>query len=123
MEERSLRVYTDKTFFTKITSTISKLLVPTRIGINSMLISMKRNNVLKAFEEINKSGKEIEESKKEVLNKKYEDTFSLYLEAIDKHIMDSIYKKVKNDTASTFEKNALSKYYEVIRIKDIDYLE
>lgn len=123
MEERSLRVYTDKTFFTKITSTISKLLVPTRIGINSMLISMKRNNVLKAFEEINKSSKEIEESKKEVLNKKYEDTFSLYLEAIDKHIMDSIYKKVKNDTASTFEKNALSKYYEVIRIKDIDYLE
>ena len=123
MEERSLRVYTDKTFFTKITSTISKLLVPTRIGINSMLISMKRNNVLKAFEDINKSGKDADDAKKEALNKKYEDTFSLYLEAIDKHIMDSIYKKVKNDTASTFEKNALSKYYEVIRIKDIDYLE
>ena len=41
MEERSLRVYTDKTFFTKITSTITKMLVPTKIGINSMLISMK----------------------------------------------------------------------------------
>ena len=50
MEERSLRVYTDKTFFTKITSTITKLLVPTKIGINGMLISMKRNNVLKAYE-------------------------------------------------------------------------
>ena len=125
MEERSLRVYTDKTFFTKITSTITRLLVPTRIGINSMLISMKRNNVVKAFEDINKRDKheEISDAKLEVLNKKYEDTFSLYLESIDKHIMDSIYKKVKNDTASNFEKNALSKYYEVIRIKDIDYLE
>ena len=49
MEERSLRVYADKTFFTKITSTISKMLIPTKIGINSMLISMKRNNVLKAY--------------------------------------------------------------------------
>ena len=125
MEERSLRVYSDKTLFTKITSTISKLLIPTKIGINSMLISMKRTNVIKAYEEINKIKKheEISESKKEALNKKYDDMYSLYLEAIDKHIMDSIYKKVKNDTATNFEKTALSKYYDVIRIKDIDYLE
>lgn len=123
MEERSLRVYTDKTFFTKITSTITKLLVPTKIGINGMLISMKRNNVLKAYEAFLEVEKSEDTNKKETLQKKYEDTFSLYLEAIDKHIMDSIYKKVKNDTASVFEKNALSQYYEVIRIKETEYLE
>ena len=123
MEERSLRVYTDKTFFTKITSTITKLLVPTKIGINGMLISMKRNNVLKAYEAFLEVEKSEDINKKETLQKKYEDTFSLYLEAIDKHIMDSIYKKVKNDTASVFEKNALSQYYEVIRIKETEYLE
>ncbi len=123
MEERSLRVYTDKTFFTKITSTITKLLVPTKIGINGMLISMKRNNVLKAYEAFLEVEKSENTNKKETLQKKYEDTFSLYLEAIDKHIMDSIYKKVKNDTASTFEKNALSQYYEVIRIKETEYIE
>ncbi len=50
MEERSLRVYADKTFFTKITNTITKMLIPTKIGINGMLISIKRNNVLKAYE-------------------------------------------------------------------------
>ena len=50
MEEKSLRVYTDKKFFAKITNTITKLLIPTRIGINGMLISIKRNNVLKAYE-------------------------------------------------------------------------
>lgn len=123
MEERSLRVYADKTFFTKLTSTISKMLVPTKIGINGMLISMKRNNVLKAYEAFIESEKEGDSSKKEVLQKKYEDTFSLYLEAIDKHIMDSIYKKVKNDTATEFEKGALSRYYEVIHIKETEYLE
>ena len=125
MEERSIRVYSEKTFFTKITSTLTKMLVPTRIGINSMLISMKRNNVIKAYEETvkYKNNKKISDSKRESLNKKYDDTFSLYLESIDKHIMDSIYKKVKNDTASVFEKDALSKYYEVIKIKESDYLE
>lgn len=123
MEERSLRIYTDKTFFTKITNTITKMLIPTRIGINSMLISIKRNNVLKVYEAIKENEKEEDTTKKDILQKKYEDTFSLYLEAIDKHIMDSIYKKVKNDTASLFEKTALSKYYEVIHIKETEYLE
>jgi hypothetical protein len=123
MEERSLRVYADKTFFTKITSTLTKMLVPTKIGINGMIISMKRNNILKNYEAFVESTNEEDTNKKEAINKKYEDSYSLYLEAIDKHIMDSIYKKVKNDTASEFEKEALSRYYDVIRIKDSEYTE
>ena len=51
MEERSLRITgADKTFFNKITSTLTRILIPTRIGINGMLISIKRNSMLKAFE-------------------------------------------------------------------------
>jgi len=123
MEERSLRVYADKTFFTRITNTLTKMLVPTKIGINGMIISMKRNNILKSYEAFKEVANEKDESKKELLEKKYEECYSLYLEAIDKHVMDSIYKKVKNDTASDFEKDALSKYYNVIKIKDTEYLE
>lgn len=123
MEERSLRVYADKTFFTKITNTLTKMLVPTKIGINGMIISMKRNNILKSYEAFLQNTKEENEEKKEIINKKYEEAYSLYLEAIDKHVMDSIYKKVKNDTASEFEKDALSRYYNVIRLKDTEYLE
>ena len=121
MEERSLRVYVDKTFFTKITNTITKLLIPTKIGINGMLISVKRNALLKDYEAIIE--KKDDTIKKEVLQKKYEDAFSLYLEAIDKYVMDSIYKKVKVDSATEFEKEALSNYYEVIHIKETEYLE
>ena len=123
MEERSLRVYADKTFFTKITNTLTKMLAPTKIGINGMIISMKRNNILKSYEAFIESTNEENAEKKQMISKKYEDAYSLYLEAIDKHIMDSIYKKVKNDTASDFEKDALSRYYDVIRIKDTEYLE
>ena len=51
MEEKSLRITgTDKTFFNKITKTLTKMLIPTKIGINGMLISIKRNSLLKAFE-------------------------------------------------------------------------
>ena len=104
MEERSLRVYdSEKTFFSKLTNTLTKIIIPTQVGINSMLISIKRNNVLKTYENTLEDIENVE--KKEAIKKKFEDVYALYLEAVDKHIMDSIYKKVKNDTATDFEKN------------------
>ena len=121
MEERSLRIYnSERTFFSKITNTISKLLIPTKIGLNSVIISLKRSNVLKTFEALNN---EANQEKKEALSKKMDDTYALYLEAIDKHIMDSIYKKVRNDTASEFEKEALSQYYMITHLKETGYTE
>jgi hypothetical protein len=124
MAERGLRVLEqDKTFFGKITGTITKLLIPTKVGINGLLIQAKRNNTLKAFENYTKDENNDETNKKEILAKKYEDMYALYLESIDKYIMDSIYKKVKNDTATSFEKNALSKYYMIVHLKETQYME
>ena len=46
MEERSLRITgTNQRFFNKLTDTLTKILIPTKIGINGMLISIKRNNL------------------------------------------------------------------------------
>ena len=123
MEERSLRVYQEKTFFSKISNTITKLLIPTKIGINGMLISIKRNNALKAFEQYRQIENIESQEKQEQISKKFEDIYALYLESIDKYIMDSIYKKVKNDTATDFEKNALSQYYAIVHLKETEYLE
>lgn len=122
MEERSLRVYEQKTFFSKIGTTISKILIPTKIGFNGMMISVKRNNLLKAYEAY-KTFNEDNAEKKEHINKKYEDIFALYLESIDKYVMDSIYKKVKNGNASPFEQDALSRYYVITHLKETQYLE
>lgn len=97
MEQKSLRVLdTNKTFFSKITSTITKMLIPTKVSINSMMISIKRNNLIKAYSNYNLAVEEDDIDKKEILLKKYEEAYSLYLEAIDKYIIDSVYKKVKN---------------------------
>lgn len=121
MEQRSLRVVeTNKTFFNKISNTLTKLLVPTKIGLNSMMISIKRNSLLKAY-----AGyiSEKDTDKKELAAKKYEDAYSLYLEVIDKNIMDSLYKKVKNNIATNFEKEAMAKYYFIVSLKNTNYLE
>ncbi len=117
MQEKSLRmVGTDKTFFNKLSNTISKLLLPTKLGINNLLITIKRNNVLKAYEQF-------KDNENDELEKKYDDLFALYLEAIDKNVMDSIYKKVKNNSATDFERDALSRYYLITQLKDTEYVE
>lgn len=122
MQQRSLRVVeTNKTFFSKITHTLTKMLIPTKIGFNNIIITIKRNALIKyyeAYKSIDNNAKEYEEAAK-----KYEDAYSLYLEAIDKNIMDSVYKKVKNNTATNFEREALSKYYLIVSLKDKNYLE
>ena len=121
MEERSLRITgTDKSFFNKITNTLTRMLIPTKIGINGMLISIKRKALMKIYEQFERAS---EEYNSDELEKKYDEAYTQYLETLDKHVMDSIYKKVKNGTASEFEKNALSKYYEVTSLKEKEYIE
>lgn len=122
MEERSLRVVaTDKTFFNKLTNTLTKFLIPTQIGFNSLKISMKRNVLIKTYETLNAENVPVE--KKEELEKRYDDAYTAYLEALDKYVLDTIYKKVKNETATQFESTALSQYYGIVQLKDREYNE
>ena len=122
MEEKSLRITgADTGFFNKITSTLTRILTPTKIGINSMLISIRRNSLIKAFIRY-KDFEEDYDDRKELENR-YLTTYENYLDALDKYVMDSIYKKVKNNTASEFEKNSLAKYYEVVSLKENEYVE
>ena len=124
MEERSLKVLSpNTTFFGKISNTLGKLLIPTKLGINGILISMKRNNVIKYYEIYKKAETSNDVSKKEQAENRFEEAYTLYLESIDKFIMDSVYKKVKSGTASVFEREALSDYYNIVHLKENEYLE
>ncbi len=121
MEERSLRVVgTDKTFFSKLTNTLTKMLIPTQISINGIKIGIKRNALIKAFETLQEN---TEETKQEILEKKYEEAYTAYLEALDKYVLDTIYKKVKNETATEMEKAALSQYYGIVQLKNNEFVE
>ena len=119
MEETSLKITgANKSFLNKLSSTLSKILIPTKVGLNGMLITVKRNSMIKAFEHFC-----IAEEDKEEFEKKYDETYETYLQALDKYVMDSIYKKVKNNTATDFEKDALSNYYSVTALKENEYVE
>lgn len=121
MEEKSLRITGANTsFFNKITKTITKILIPTKIGINGMKITMKRNSLLKAYENYQA---DTENFNAEELERKYDEAYTVYLETLDKYVMDSIYNKVKNNTASEFERDALSRYYEVTSLKEKEYMD
>lgn len=124
VEERSLKVLSnDTTFFSKVSNTLTKLLTPTKIGINGMMINIKRSAAIKNYELFKASEESSDVARKDQCRNRYEESYTLYLESIDKHIMDSIYKKVKNNIASTFEKDALSNYYTIVHLKDTEYLE
>lgn len=119
--EKSLRIYdTKKTFFSKLSITFTKILTPTKTGINNLLINLKRTSVIKAYTQ---SVNSKDDEKKDMFDRKFEESYALYLESVDGLVMDTIYKKVKNNTASEFEKDALSKYYNVIHLKENDEIE
>ena len=123
VQEKSIRVYdTRKTFFSKIGLSFAKMLTPTQTGINNIIVSMKRSAVIKNFKAI-KAAEAAKNGKEEVFEKKFEESYSLYLESIDQLLLDTIYKKVRNESASDFEKDALSKYYNVIHLKETDEIE
>ena len=118
MEERSLRISgANGTLFNRLSNTLSKIMNPTKEGINSMLISIKRNNMLKAYEAYTKAEDE------EVAEKKYEEAYTAYLEILDKYILNSIYKKANAGTATDFQKKALSQYYGIVQLKDNEFIE
>lgn len=118
--EKSLRVYdTRRTFFAKIGSTFGKLFTPTKTGINNLLVGMKRSAMIKNYKNTAKAS----EDKTEIFEKRFEESYSLYLESIDQLIIDTIYKKARMDMASDFERDALAKYYNVIHLKENDETE
>ena len=119
-EEKRLKVYdTRRTFFSKIGSTLGKILTPTKLGFNNLLVSMKRSSMIKNYKNMINA----KQGKEEVNEKKFEESYSLYLDSIDQLIIETIYKKVRMNTASDFEKEALSKYYNIIHLKENDEIE
>ena len=76
-EERSLKVLANNTtFFNKVSNTLTKLLIPTRIGINGMMINIKRSAAVKAYEQLKEIQDSSDVTKKEQLQNRYEESYS-----------------------------------------------
>lgn len=123
-ETGKLKVIQKKNVFNKAVNNISKLLFkPSQRGLYGVYISLKRKDVLKMFSLINNESEDIENEKKESNNKKYEKSYEVYMKTIDNYITDYLYKRVKKQVSTIQENNVLSNYYEVINLKEKDYME
>ena len=109
------------TFFEKALKSLKKFFVPTRLGYNELVVSMKRKALIRSYEQYNSRKKEDE--KKDELNKMFNQRYLVYLESIDKLIMDSIYRKVKLDICNEFEKQSILNYYKITTYKKSNYEE
>ena len=117
MEQRSLTITgANGNFFSKVSKTLTKIIAPTKESINTILISNKRNNVIKTYENYKKA--EANSSDEDALEKKYEQAYTSYLEILDKYVLNSIYKKVSSGIATDFQKQALSQYYGIVQLKE-----
>lgn len=123
-KSKTLKIITTNTnFIGRVASTIRNILVPTKIGMNSFLISMKRRAYIKLEKILEKVKEAPSKSQREEAERKYNIAYEEYLEAIDKYIMDSIYAKVRTDRATKVEKRALADYYKINTNKSEQYEE
>ena len=123
-KSKTLKIITTNTnFIGRVATTIRNILVPTKIGMNSFLISMKRRAYIKADKILEKVKEVPSKSQREEAERKYNIAYEEYLEAIDKYIMDSIYAKVRTDRATKVEKKALADYYKINTNKSEQYEE
>lgn len=123
-KSKTLKIITTNTnFIGRVASTIRNILVPTKIGMNSFLIAMKRRAYIKSEKILEKVKEAPSKSQREEAERKYNIAYEEYLEAIDKYIMDSIYAKVRTDRATKVEKRALADYYKINTNKSEQYEE
>ena len=123
-KSKTLKIITTNTnFIGRVATTIRNILVPTKIGMNSFLISMKRRAYIKADRLLERIKEVPSKTQREEAERKYNIAYEEYLEAVDKYIMDSIYAKVRTDKASKVEKKALADYYKINTNKSEQYEE
>lgn len=107
--------------FEKVVKGLKRIFTPTRVGINELIISMKRKGLIRIYEQYNSRKKDDE--KKDILNKLFNEKYIDYLASIDKYIMDSIYKKVKLEISNEFERQSILNYYKISTYKKDKYEE
>lgn len=124
MAEKRLKLVTVNTnFFGRVASTIRNVLVPTKIGVNTFIINMKRNSYIKAYKVLERAKEGYNQDRRAQAEEEFKEAYNEYLEAIDKYIMDSIYTKASTQNATKVEKKALSDYYKITTYKDNQYDE
>ena len=117
MQELRMKVYKeDKKFFFKIKNMFLNGMASRNDEINSFKIKIRRKQMEKMYSVYIKEQKD-----KSLEGFEYE--YLLYVDSLDKHIINKIYKRAQNREANEYEKKLLENYYIILTIKEKCYDE
>ena len=114
---------TEEGFFGKAISNIGRAVYSSGSSLYTLLISTKRNSVLKHFNNFNSAMTIVDENKRNSVIAKYEKTYENYLNTLEKYITETIYTKMQKKVSNLEEDKIMASYYEINALKGIDHVE
>ena len=125
MEELQLKLAknTGDGVFGKAISNLNKVLYSSGGGFYNIIISAKRNSIIKSFENYRNSAQIADENKRNQLTAKYEKAYENYINALEKYVVEIVYNRVQKKVSSLAENRTMSMYYEVNSLKGTEYVD
>lgn len=114
---------TDDSFFGKAISNIGKAVYSSGSSLYTLVITAKRNSVLKHYANQLVAHTIADEKKQKAVVAKYEKVFENYLATLEKYITETIYTKMQKRMSSLEEERIMASYYEINALKGIDHTE
>ena len=114
---------TEEGFFGKAISNIGRAVYSSGSSLYTILISTKRNSLLKHFASYKTSMEIADENKRNSVVSKYEKIFENYLSTLEKYITETIYTKMQKKVSNLEEDKIMASYYEINALKGVDHVE
>lgn len=107
----------------KALNNFNKVFYSSGSGLFNLVINSKRNSLLRANANYVEMINIANEKKRNTIADKYERAYDGYLEALERHITDTVYTRVQKRVSTLKENRMLSDYYEVNSLKGTEYCE
>lgn len=107
----------------KALSNLNKVLYSSGGGLYNIVISAKRNSLLRVSANYEELSKISNEKKRNSIAEKYEKTYESYLGLIERFITDTVYNRVQKRIGTIRENKLISEYYEMNSLKGSEYCE
>ena len=125
MPELQLKVVknTGDGIWDKALNNLNKVLYSSGGGLFNLVISSKRNALLRASSNYEGLTSIAKESKRNAVTEKYEKAYDNYLNVLERYIKENIYTRAQKRVSTIKENKILSEYYEVNALKGTEYCE
>lgn len=107
----------------KALNNLNKVLYSSGGGLFNLVISSKRNALLRASSNYEGLTSIAKESKRNAVTEKYEKAYDNYLNVLERYIKENIYTRAQKRVSTIKENKILSEYYEVNALKGTEYCE